>query len=600
MLPRVVSPWPYRGRGEVVPPTLSTVQAQPGPTLLRRQLLGLAAGLVLGAFAARAAEETVIALPPFLVEEAALPLPWRYAEVGGLEVLSTCPDRLTRQLVANHLRLHALLGELVPPALQLRMSEKQILIFVDSAHQPPTSPEVVARMVLSAVEPPVPDDAPPPNDGRLRRRPRPPRYTFLPNLRLWDRDSQALFAIVREREFDPDRVALSPEYVAYVLRNRTPALPPWYVSGVLTVFASARFSEDALTLEPLDWPAESGAAVLRAGAAANRPLLPLAEFFTGELPAGDPASNELLARWQAQAALFVHWGVGGRGAPRRAAFGKFVARAAVEPVTEALFRECFGLDYAGGWKALTAYLPYAMNDRLALRPASRQRGTDFPLRPAGEAEIARLKGDWERLEIGYVKAQFPAFASKYVEQARRTLRRAYDRGSRDPRLLAVMGLCEVDAGNDAAAREWLEAAAAGAPMLRPRAAYELARLRFAAARTPGGDAPPLPAEQAAAVLAPLAAARLQQPPLPEVYELIAAVRAAGAAVPTREHLAELEEGVRFFPRRSELAARTAELSLRHGFTDTARWVINLGLTLAPDAATRARFEALQSRLGAER
>ncbi len=565
-----------------------------------RRLLRFAFGLVLGAATAHAAEEGPIALPPFLVEEAALPLPWRYAEVGGVEVLSTCSDRLTRQLVANHFRLHALLGELVPPALQWTSAEKPILIFVDSAHQPPTSPEVVAQMVLSAVEPPVPDDTPPPNDGRLRRRPKPPRYTFLPNLRLWDRDGQALFAIVREREFDPGRVALSPEYVTYVLRNRIPALPPWFVSGVLTLFGNARFGEDALTLERIDWPAESGAAVLRAGAAANRPLLPLARFFTGDLPAGDPAAEELLAVWQAQAALFVHWGVGGRGAPRRAAFWKFTARAAVEPVTEALFRECFGLDFAAAAKALTAYLPSAMNDLLVLRPA-RLRAPDLALRPAGDAEIARLKGDWERLEIGYVKARFPAFAPKYVEQARRTLRRAYDRGSRDPRLLAVMGLCEVDAGNDTAARELLEDAARRAPTLRPRAAYELARLRFAAARTPGDASPPaLPAEQTAAVLAPLAAARAQPPPLPEVFELLAEVRAAAAAAPTREQLAELEEGVRLFPRRPELAARTAELALRHGFIDTARWVITLGLALAPDPAARARFEALQAQLGAER
>jgi hypothetical protein len=569
------------------------------PGGIRRHLVRLVLGLMLGPGAVAAAEETTIALPPFLVEEAAQPLPWRYAEVGGCEVLSTCPDRLTRELVANHLRLHALLGELVPPALQWRTSERPLLIFVDSAHQPPTSPEVVAQLVLSAVEPPVADDAPAADDGRLRRRPKPPRYTFLPNLRLWDRDGQALFAIVREREFDPGRVALSPEYVTYVLRHRIPALPPWFVSGVLTLFSTARFGDDALTLERLDWPAESGVALLRGGAGANRAPLPLAQFFAGDLPAGDPAGEERLALWQAQAALFVRWGVGGRGAPRREAWEKFVARAAVEPVTEALVRECFGLDFAAVEKALAACLPAAMNDPLELRPA-RRRPPEFSLRPAGEAEIARLKGDWERLEIGYVKARFPALAPKYVEQARRTLRRAYDRGSRDPRLLAVMGLCEVDAGSDGTARVWLEAAA-GAPALRPRAAYELARLRFAAARAPGDGAPPVLApEQVAAVLAPLAVARAGLPPLPEVFELLAAVRAAAAAAPTREQLAELEAGVRLFPRRPGLAAGTAELALRHGFVDTARWVIALGLTLAPDPATRARFEALQARLGAER
>ena len=79
-----------------------------------RHLLSLAAGLVLGALAAGAAEAKVVALPPFLVEETKA-LPWRYAEVAGLEVLSCCPERLTRELIANHHRLHALLGELVPP-----------------------------------------------------------------------------------------------------------------------------------------------------------------------------------------------------------------------------------------------------------------------------------------------------------------------------------------------------------------------------------------------------------------------------------------------------------------------------------------------------
>ena len=84
-----------------------------------RQLLSLATGLMVGAFAAGAAEARVVALPPFLVEETAKSLPWRYAEVASLEVLSCCPERLTRELIANHHRLHALLGELLPPALQL-------------------------------------------------------------------------------------------------------------------------------------------------------------------------------------------------------------------------------------------------------------------------------------------------------------------------------------------------------------------------------------------------------------------------------------------------------------------------------------------------
>ncbi|WP_414660658.1 hypothetical protein [Horticoccus sp. 23ND18S-11] len=565
-----------------------------------RLLFLLAASLLPGAVAA--AEPKVIALPPYLVEESAKPLPWRYADVAGWEVLSTCSDRLTRELVANHHRLHILLAELLPPTLQLNLSVKGTLLFVDSAHQPPTSQEVVAQMALTAAEQDRLDDVVVPiDDGRLRRRPPPPRYTYLPNLRLWDRDAGALFAMVKESEFNASRVALTSDYVAYLLRNRLPALPPWYVSGVLSLFARARFTEDALTIDRLDWLSETGSAALKSGPAANRALLPLGEFLAGDLSSGDPAQGETLSLWQAQSALFVHWGLAGRGAPRRTAFWTFAARAATESVTEALFRECFGLDFATAQQQLTAHLAEAMRDRLALRPATRPRLPEFPLRPASEGEIARIKGEWERLEIGFVKAHFPVLVSKYVAQARRTLRRAEERGHRDAPLLAVMGLCEVDAGDDGAARDFLEAAAADNTPLRPRAGFELARLRFAALRAArAGAAPGLNAGEAGTVLTPLLGTRSQQPPLPEVYELIAEVWATSAQAPARADLAVLEEGVRLFPRRVELVHRTAELSLRHGFTDTARWLISLGLNLAPDAATRARFESLQARAGAVR
>ena len=102
--------------------------------------------------------------------------------------------------------------------------------------------------------------------------------------------------------------------------------------------------------------------------------------------------------------MFIRWGLGGRGAPRRAALGKFAERSAVEPVTEALFQECFGLDFATAQQQLTAHLPEAIRDRLVLRPAQRPRLPDYTLRPANDVEIARLKGDWERLEAGFVKA----------------------------------------------------------------------------------------------------------------------------------------------------------------------------------------------------
>jgi hypothetical protein len=62
----------------------------------------------------------------------------------------------------------------------------------------------------------------------------------------------------------------------------------------------------------------------------------------------------------------------------------------------------------------------------------------------------------------------------------------------------------------------------------------------------------------------------------------------------------LERGVRLFPRRTELVFRVAELNVRRGDQENARWLIALGLTFAHDAENDARFAALRTRLEATR
>ncbi|HUR57955.1 MAG TPA: hypothetical protein VM029_09625, partial [Opitutaceae bacterium] len=182
-------------------------------------------------------------------------------------------------------------------------------------------------------------------------------------------------------------------------------------------------------------------------------------------------------------------------------------------------------------------------------------------------------------------------------QARRTLKRGYDRGERDPRLLAVLGLCESEAGDEVAAREYLEAAVRIGPV-RPRANYELARLRLAEFKaSPAGTGGRLSVSQTADVLRPLFAARADQPPLPEVYELIAEAWAHSESKPTRAHLAVLHEGVRLFPRRIELVLRGAELHLKHGYDDAATTLIDVAVLVADDDAARKRIAALQQQLG---
>ena len=542
-------------------------------------------------------ERPPVALPPFIVEEATKGPPWRYAESMGYEILSRCDDRITRRVVEAHMGLHHLLAEVLPPQFQVKMSVPRQLILYDEELQPAASKEVITRMLKQSSPLPTPEEPPVPGRIGFRLPASMPRISFLPNLRLWDRDSMGVFMIVRRDNFDADRLALTHDYVSFIVKSRIPTLPPWFSQGFLALYQQMSYGSGRLTLEPLTWISAEHTDAVKKDPKLAPPVQPLADFLAPRFLPRDPEGKiDPLKAWQAQAALFVRWGIEPNQEARREGFWKFVERSAVAGVSEALFHECFGFDLAEGQAQLAAYLPQAVRRTVSFRPAKPAKFPPLPLHNASDGQIARIKGDWERLEVPYVKAISPELAPKYLEQARRTLKRGYDRGERDPRLLAVLGLCECDAGDDVAAREYLEAAVQIGP-IRPRANYELARLRLAEFKAkPAGGNGGLSVPQTADVLRPLFAAREDMPPLPEVYELIAEAWAHSEAHANPGHLAVLHEGVRLFPRRIALALRGAELNLKYGYPDEAAMFVDVAARLADDDPTRERIAGLRQRL----
>jgi hypothetical protein len=546
-------------------------------------------------------DERPVALPPFIVEEPTKGPPWRYAEASGYEILSRCDDRVTRRVFEAHAALHHLLAEVLPRQFHVTMSVPRQLIVYDEELQPAASKEVIARMLRRAPELPAPEEIPVPGGrGSFRLPASSPRISFLPNLRLWDRDSMAVFMIVRRDDFDPEQLALTHDYVTFLVKQRLPSLPTWFVQGFLTLHQKMTYGGGRLTLEPLTWISEVQTDAAKKDPKLVPPLQPLEDFLAHRLAPRDPAGAvEPIKSWQAQAALFVRWGIEPNQEARRAAFFKFVELSALSGASETLFVECFGFDYAAAQAQLASYLAQAVRRTVTFRPSKPAKFAPLPLHNASDGQIARIKGDMERLEVPYVKAISPELAPKYLEQARRTLKRGYDRGERDPRLLAVMGLCESEAGDDAAAREYLEAAVQIGPV-RPRANYELARLRLAEfkARPEGRDGG-LSVTQTADVLRPLFAARADQPALPEVYELIAEAWSHSGATPTRAHLAVLHEGVKLFPRRIALVLRGAELNLKHGFHADAAMFVEVASRVADTEAAREQIDVLKRQLAAK-
>ena len=93
------------------------------------------------------------------------------------------------------------------------------------------------------------------------------------------------------------------------------------------------------------------------------------------------------------------------------------------------------------------YLPRALRKGFDLAPDASVDAPTIRLRDATDGERGRIIGDWQRKETEFVRASARDYADEYAEQAEHTLMDAYDSGSRDPGLLAALGLYECMAGD---------------------------------------------------------------------------------------------------------------------------------------------------------
>jgi len=173
------------------------------------------------------------------------------------------------------------------------------------------------------------------------------------------------------------------------------------------------------------------------------------------------------------------------------------------------------------------------------------------LRPAKNSEVARMLGEWERIEAESLEAKAPEIARKYRMHAVEKLQRSYQKGVRDPGLLATLGLLLVSLGDAAGARGYLEQAAAG-EVVGPRAYLELARLRW------GDERRREPADSrqrgAGDVVGLLLRAETKGPPLLAVYAMLAEVNPGSSKV-EEERKAALRRGLALFPHDRDLRER---------------------------------------------
>ncbi|MBI4622387.1 MAG: hypothetical protein HY736_04080 [Verrucomicrobia bacterium] len=530
-----------------------------------------------------AAAAAPVVLPPMMVEESISSVPWLHVHAGGTEFLSRCSAYTTRQFVEAWLTKVQLLRVLVPEEFQARMDVPAVCVLYGQDLKQTVSAEIQRELQA----------------GEARNGDSPPgsRVNIAPNMRLSDRDMHATIVYIDEAMFDGSNLSITAGHVRYILKGRVPDLPAWLVEGIERTYRRADFVLDPITLDPLVWHSQGESDALASDPTRPRALLPANELFvTDALRAVENQHPRRLETRASEQELFFRWAFV-TGGPTREALWKFAVRAAEGPVTEEIFEASFGFGFSELRDRLSDYLPTAVEETAWIDPGRLPPLPRIEVERATPNQIARVRGEWERLAIGYVQRRLPQVREPYIAQARRTLRRAFDAGDRDPRLLATMGLCEIDAGNEGGAREFLEPAIA-AGVVRPRAYHEVARLRFADLRRGVPETKLFSFTELAPIFYPLRRALTQAPPLAEVFVLLAEAWARCEMAPAAAEFAELETGARLFARRPTVGFPIALALARHEKKAEAVAVLDASAGYATDENTRAGVTRLRAELAA--
>ncbi len=539
-----------------------------------------------------ATSERVIDLPPLMVEEAATPLRWRHVEFEGIEMLSVVSDGATRAFLRRHHNQSEILKWMLPEKYQGKSSVPDEYILFNEEIGRARSQEVINSMMKHQRDQArrkrekEKEKSGPSGWNRSRNE---PRIRFLPNLRLNDADTTAVFVVVRESDSLASSFNFTLDRVAHLLLSRVPALPGWFTFGMAGLYERAAINDEQIVFRTATWTTPAALTALQSNPEPLRTLLSMEELFSGR-PARGRLPTEFDRIWRVQCALFLRWAIAEEKGARREALWAFLDRLEKEPLSEALFQEHFGVGYADMRDILSDYLLTAVDQQVTLRGPKIAKAPAIALRDASPLDIARIRGDWERIQIAFVRKTYPAVVDKYIEQARRTLRKPYDLGERDPRLLALLGLLECDADNRDAAQPFLEAALQ-ARVARPRVYYELALTRYteAIAHLEEKDRG-LTREQIAGISAPLDIARLFLPPLPGAYAILSDIWLRTHEEIPAATLDALNQAVALFPHIEGITLRVARLNVLNGDYARAEAQLRGALPFASNQAVREAIE----------
>jgi hypothetical protein len=565
--------------------------------------------LVAGPLAAQdsAADDRVIELPKFVVTDSReLPPPesWRYATIPGFEILTNASDRATQRLLRDFGMFRQALGHVWP--IPQRVSQSTALIicgrgnkfdgFIPVGRNVPDAGFASLFLKQGNRTAIVIDLA----------------ATTLNVLNVDGLNDAATGTDSGQISVEHDK-QLYREYVRYLLSQNEPRFPAWLEEGLSQIIMKMQFDRRWIEFAKLEDPntvstqaamvaelnalsaAEDPDSPLLPGAPAEdrdfnaalrrRALIKFDRFFA--VKHDSPEATNVLGNnvWAKQAYAFVHMCLYGYKGKFQKQFTTFIQRAAREPVTEAMFKECFNMSYNSMLSEIRSYCEFTVYE------AKYYKSKEDVIIPPPPLDLR----DATQAEIGRIKGEAMVLAGR-MKEARAELVAAYTRGERDPNLLAALGLYEREHGEEARARKFLEAAFAGKSK-RIDACVELAKFRFAdALAKPAAPNGGFSAAQVAAILEPLKLARGQPPPSYALYETAADTWMKAANAPTLDDARMVIEGAMVFPARMKLVYQAAVVAADAKDLQSAHALADHGIRLTPEGPGRKRFEDLKSSL----
>lgn len=581
------------------------------PELFARLVTGIA--IAAATLPLRAQEKTppeaTIELPKYVVTDSApLPKPeaWFHAELPGFEILSSGSARNTRRILEDF-RLFAMALGVVWPELQRQYQAPTTLLlcggnrfdsFVPEATKSNDSRHGTASLFLDdASRPAIVVDM----------------GVSVLNLETSGAESQLLAqAGVMTSGIEIDQgEQLKREYIRLLLARLNPRLPAWFEEGLAQLLRGMEITnkwitfaklEDlneisisqAMAIEQSRFNAEDGFAGMVSAAAedggfqralARSALMGFPEMFAVKRDSM-LARNPVGSSWAKQCYAFVHMGLYGEGQRYQKGLLQFLTRLQKEPLSEPLFKECFGAGYRSMGASLRGYVTGASYKSMTWKAAKGSKGfadlAPIVLREATQAEVGRIKGEAYLLAGHRGAAQAELFT-------------AYRRGERDPQLLAAIGLFEDAGGDEGAARKFLQAAV-DRKTVRGDAYLALARRQYAEALAAAGDGGIFPRETVDAISSLLRTAAQQPFAAPAVFDLLADTWEHSSEKIPRTDAGFLIRGCQANPTRFRLIYRTARFCADAGLIREARALADHGVLHAPNETARTSFSKLKSTL----